>query len=307
MVKMAKLKYDSMFLAKHPLQPFVLSDHNVIRFKENKLVTKLLDNYNLNKLVIEGGYSKEDYEQLMQLIGYSFSGYSELSQISNETWERANTEFEKFKNLMEKKESDMKEPEVPEVPEVPIHKHADMIHAWADGAIIQEKTVRDDLLFVWKDKNPLDPWDDDTIYRIYPKCAYARRIIEDIDDEALDIYLEILDGVEYLYDKNGLACYAPGAEEPLEGKDWHPILLGDDPLVGMQNLLASGVEIKRKFRKVKQILWVNCGSDGDPKYGDVICSKYFDEGVTPENKEDVDGEWWEDWYITTKVRYEERE
>jgi len=45
------------------------------------------------------------------------------------------------------------------------HKHADLIHAWADGAEIQEWQEH---LQVWEtDKNPT--WHPDSIYRIKPK------------------------------------------------------------------------------------------------------------------------------------------
>ena len=39
--------------------------------------------------VANGKYSKEDYAQLMQLIGYSVSGYGELSMIPRKEVRRA--------------------------------------------------------------------------------------------------------------------------------------------------------------------------------------------------------------------------
>jgi hypothetical protein len=44
------------------------------------------------------------------------------------------------------------------------HKHADLIHAWADGAQIQS---RNDISGSWED-NRLPMWAQDTMYRIKP-------------------------------------------------------------------------------------------------------------------------------------------
>ena len=69
---------------KHPNQPIGLVN-DVIRFKQNKIVNKLLkvcteNGYSLNDIFMEfKAYNmNEDYIQLMQLIGYSVSGYGEL-------------------------------------------------------------------------------------------------------------------------------------------------------------------------------------------------------------------------------------
>ena len=45
------------------------------------------------------------------------------------------------------------------------HKHADLIHAWADGAQIQS---RNDISGCWED-NRLPMWAQDTMYRIKPE------------------------------------------------------------------------------------------------------------------------------------------
>ena len=44
------------------------------------------------------------------------------------------------------------------------HKHADLIHAWADGAEIQRKRNHED----WDDV-PYPNWDENTEYRIKPE------------------------------------------------------------------------------------------------------------------------------------------
>lgn len=80
---------------KHPIQPLVVSDGGVIRFKANKIVQYLLDNggIDLNQLACMD-FSQEDREQFAQLIGYSHSGAADLSYFSDETWEAAQAMYE---------------------------------------------------------------------------------------------------------------------------------------------------------------------------------------------------------------------
>jgi len=67
----------------HPIQPLVNVD-GVIRFKENKIVTYLLDNGGLDMNdIASSDFSNEDREQFAQLIGYSHSGASELHYVSD--------------------------------------------------------------------------------------------------------------------------------------------------------------------------------------------------------------------------------
>lgn len=66
----------------HPIQPLETYD-GALRFKRNQIVSDLLDHaqahgFGLNEIAHKG-YSKEDRQQLAQLIGYSLSGYSELT------------------------------------------------------------------------------------------------------------------------------------------------------------------------------------------------------------------------------------
>ena len=88
---------------KHPMQPIGFDDAGIIRFKENKIVSFLLDSgtFDLNqirRMLAEGVFTNEDYTHLMQLIGYSVSGYGELNtsptdlvtqadEIANELYE----------------------------------------------------------------------------------------------------------------------------------------------------------------------------------------------------------------------------
>lgn len=60
------------------------------RFVENAIVRWLLDNGNLdlNDIACQP-FSNEDREQFAQLIGYSLSGYSSLSYVSDDSYAKA--------------------------------------------------------------------------------------------------------------------------------------------------------------------------------------------------------------------------
>lgn len=75
---------------KHPLQYTHLDNDGIRRFRRNEIVIYLLDcgPFDMNHLAIRG-FSREDYEQFAQLIGYSVSGFSDLSYVSDETLELA--------------------------------------------------------------------------------------------------------------------------------------------------------------------------------------------------------------------------
>lgn len=70
---------------KHPNQPIEYED-NVIRFKKNAIIRYMLDaggegrRFDLNDLH-SMPFSREDHIQLAQLIGYSVSGFGELSFV----------------------------------------------------------------------------------------------------------------------------------------------------------------------------------------------------------------------------------
>ena len=71
----------------NPIQPLGADDQGVIRFKANAIVRHLLDHgdIDLNKLATLG-FSAEDWEQFAQLIGYSLSGFGDLSYVRPETF-----------------------------------------------------------------------------------------------------------------------------------------------------------------------------------------------------------------------------
>lgn len=68
---------------KYPMQPIVIID-DVARFLKNRIVRDLLDegSLDLNKILLRmhnGNYTREEYEQITMLIGYSVSGFGDLS------------------------------------------------------------------------------------------------------------------------------------------------------------------------------------------------------------------------------------
>ncbi len=83
---------------RHPIQPLAIDEKGVLRFKRNAIVSFLLDNggFDMNKLA-GMDFSNEDREQFAQLIGYSHSGFGELSYVSDETYKAAAKIFEEGK------------------------------------------------------------------------------------------------------------------------------------------------------------------------------------------------------------------
>ncbi|WP_220131807.1 hypothetical protein [Citrobacter sp. RHBSTW-00881] len=84
-----------------PMQPLEFDAMGTLRFKENAIVRKMLDysrehGYGLNEMALED-FTPDDRMQLMQLIGYSLSGYGELSFVSDESYNRAEAAAPKVK------------------------------------------------------------------------------------------------------------------------------------------------------------------------------------------------------------------
>lgn len=76
-------------MPRHPIQPLVRID-GVIRFKKNAIVEYLLETSKKTMddlAVIE--FTQEDREQFAQLIGYSLSGFADLSYVSDKTYQEA--------------------------------------------------------------------------------------------------------------------------------------------------------------------------------------------------------------------------
>lgn len=72
------------------MQPIYRDDDGVVRFRQNAIVRYLLDagHLDLNDIALRR-FDDEDRAQLAQLIGYSLSGFSELSYVSDELYEQA--------------------------------------------------------------------------------------------------------------------------------------------------------------------------------------------------------------------------
>lgn len=84
---------------KNPIQPTKVDDHGVIRFKENKIVRKLLDEgpFDMNQIAM-WDIDPDDRVQFAQLIGYSLSGFGSLSYVDDEVYAAANLMVEEGKN-----------------------------------------------------------------------------------------------------------------------------------------------------------------------------------------------------------------
>ena len=72
-------------MTKLPMKPIAFAPDNVIRFVPNRLVRYLLDRAttvgtdNMNTLAMLDGITDEERSQFAQLIGYSVSGWGDLS------------------------------------------------------------------------------------------------------------------------------------------------------------------------------------------------------------------------------------
>jgi hypothetical protein len=77
-------------MSKYPIQPVEDDGTGVLRFKANEIVRHLLDfgrehGCGLNELA-GMPFTDEDRQQLAQLIGYSLSGYRDLSYVSDDAY-----------------------------------------------------------------------------------------------------------------------------------------------------------------------------------------------------------------------------
>jgi len=73
-----------------PIQPVIKDEDGIPRFRENAIVRYLLDLARKHKIadlnsLADLPFSQDDREQFMQLIGYTITGYHELSFVSDES------------------------------------------------------------------------------------------------------------------------------------------------------------------------------------------------------------------------------
>jgi len=79
------------------MQRVHIAPDKCLRFRKNRIVDKLLEvasanGYSLNEIAIDaaaGKYTKDEQRQLAQLIGYSVSGYGDLSYVTDRAWAAA--------------------------------------------------------------------------------------------------------------------------------------------------------------------------------------------------------------------------
>jgi hypothetical protein len=73
-------------MTSHPMQPIAHDSHGVVRFKRNGIIDDLVRRkiIDLNDIDVDA-FPVEDVEQLWQLMGYSVSGYGDLSFVRPET------------------------------------------------------------------------------------------------------------------------------------------------------------------------------------------------------------------------------
>lgn len=71
------------------MQPMHIDKDGVVRFKENKIVSFLLQGRDFNEIVGKFYSNTEDLQQLYQLIGYSVDGYCNLNAVDKKEKKRA--------------------------------------------------------------------------------------------------------------------------------------------------------------------------------------------------------------------------
>ena len=88
-------------MTKHPQQPIELDKHGTARFKRNNIIDWLFDEgkIDLNDISIAAQnnrkrFTKEDQMQLAQLLGYSVSGFGDLSYADPDVVEEADKQVE---------------------------------------------------------------------------------------------------------------------------------------------------------------------------------------------------------------------
>lgn len=85
-----KVRHDFMSQIPHPMQPIGLDDEGRPRFKANAVVRWLVDSGRLSlNDVPDSLFSRDDLAQFWQLLGYSVSGYGELSFIPDDIKDKA--------------------------------------------------------------------------------------------------------------------------------------------------------------------------------------------------------------------------
>ena len=97
-------------MTKHPIQPLYKDENGTLRFKENAIVRYLLEygDFDMNTIAVLD-FSDEDRMQFAQLIGYSLSGFGELSYVSDEVYGAASKMSQGKKNELEVRNEELRE------------------------------------------------------------------------------------------------------------------------------------------------------------------------------------------------------
>ena len=87
------------------MQKIDLDAHSVLRFRSNALVRYLLDAgpFDLNHLALLPNIPRGDWVQLAQLIGYSVSGFGDLSYVKRRETEEADRRADKVRDKRDRK------------------------------------------------------------------------------------------------------------------------------------------------------------------------------------------------------------
>lgn len=72
---------------KFPMQPIIKDEDGTVRFKANPIVNFIFraGPFSMDQIIELPGITREDMEQFAQLIGYSVSGFGELSYVNPES------------------------------------------------------------------------------------------------------------------------------------------------------------------------------------------------------------------------------
>lgn len=95
-------------MTSHPMQPIELDKHGTARFKRNNILDRLFDEgkIDLNQIAIwaqqkQYNITQEDQMQLAQLLGYSVSGFGDLSYADPDVVEEADKQVAALVKLMD--------------------------------------------------------------------------------------------------------------------------------------------------------------------------------------------------------------
>lgn len=81
---------------RHPMQPLIRTQEGTVRFKQNAIVRHLLDKGGIDmNMLARMDFTQDDRQQFAQLIGYSLSGFHELSYVSDVVAKQASEEARK--------------------------------------------------------------------------------------------------------------------------------------------------------------------------------------------------------------------